>query len=49
VGTLTKTPRAIAFVLAVAAEIAATVAILQPLAKANFADLEKVSGNPFTD
>ena len=40
---------AFAFVLRVAAEIAALVAILQPLAKVNFADLKKFSGNPFAE
>lgn len=40
---------AFAFVLTVAAEIAALIAILQPLAKVNFADLKRFSGNPFTD
>ena len=37
-----------AYVPTVVGEVTALVAILQPLAKVNFADLEKFSGNPFS-
>ena len=41
--------RAFDFVVQVAGEITSLIAILQPLAKVNFGELKKFSGNPFAD